>query len=193
MTAYKQTTFKAIVDSSLTREYAVRQNPEFQAPESLINELTLFEVNYFGFDGELHLGQIVAHKDLVEDIKGAFKLILDEKFPIQSVIPIAADQYLWNDSISTAENNSSAYNYRYVRNTTDFSNHATGRALDINPFLNPYFPGKKVFPLHSSYDETVPGTIIAGSKLVQYFKNLGWRWGGDWNEDLDYQHFEKLA
>jgi hypothetical protein len=79
-----------------------------------------------------------------------------------------------------------------VRGTRVLSNHSKGKAIDINPKLNPYFPGKKVFPEHASYDPKVAGTILANSKLVEYFKDLGWKWGGDWDEDLDYQHFEKL-
>jgi hypothetical protein len=66
-----------------------------------------------------------------------------------------------------------------------------GRAIDINPKLNPYFPGDKVFPPHATYNPAIPGTILAENRLVKYFEDLGWRWGGNWDEDLDYQHFEK--
>ncbi|MBP9738386.1 M15 family metallopeptidase [Candidatus Saccharibacteria bacterium] len=183
----------AIVDSSLTLQQALRQNPSSPCPPEVIAELELFNVHYYSFDGQIHIGQIVAHKDLVEDIQGAFRILLAERFPIQSVIPIADERFGWDDTVSTSVNNTSAFNYRNVRNTDEISNHAAGRAIDINPLLNPYFPGEKVFPAHASYDQSVPGTIVAGSSLVEHFTNLGWFWGASWADDPDYQHFEKLT
>jgi len=182
-----------IIDSSLSRDEALRQNPALLCPAEILEELELFNVDYYSFDGFLHRGQIVAHKDLVKDIQGAFEILLAENFPIQSVIPISDNKFGWDDTLSTVANNSSAFNYRNVRNTDEISNHATGRALDVNPRLNPYFPGKKVFPVHASYDPTVPGTILAGSKLVTFFTDLAWTWGAKWVNDPDYQHFEKLT
>ncbi len=181
-----------IVDSDLTIHQVKKQNPNFYCPLEIQNQLSLVDVEYFSFDGLRHKGQIVIHKDLVNDIKGAFELLLREKFPIQSVIPISDNKFQWDDNSSTLANNTSAFNYRYVRNTKILSNHSEGRAIDINPRLNPYFPGEKVFPPQASYNLEIPGTISPGSKLVNYFEKLGWRWGGSWNEDLDYQHFEKI-
>lgn len=184
---------KPIIDSVLTSAEALRQNPNSPCPSTMISDLELFEVNYYSFDGRVHIGQIVAHKDLVQDILGAFHLLCAEKFPIQSAIPIADARFMWDDTLSTKANNTSAFNYRNVRDTDKISNHATGRALDINPRLNPYFPGQKVFPADATYNPNVPGTILADSKLVKYFTDLGWTWGATWQDDPDYQHFEKLA
>lgn len=182
---------KPIIDSALTTEEILRQNPRLHCPEEVLDQLAVIEVSYYSFDGLMHTGQLAVHKDLVDDVQGAFTIILEDKFPIESVIPVADKRFDWDDSISTAANNSSAFNYRFVRNTKDISSHAFGRAIDINPRLNPYFPAGKVFPAHASYDLRVKGTIHAQSRLVAYFENLGWRWGGNWDEDFDYQHFEK--
>lgn len=183
---------RPIIDVELTKSEALKQNPKHLCPEEVIDNLAVVEVKYCSFDKKIHIGQIIIHKDLVHDVEGAFRILFDDKFPIQSVIPISDKKYLWDDDISGINNNTSGFNYRYVRNTTTMSNHAHGRAIDINPNLNPYFPESKTFPVGASYDPSVPGTIVANSRLVQYFKDLGWRWGGDWDEDLDYQHFEKL-
>ena len=182
---------KPLIDSALTIEEILQQNPKLQCPDEVLEQLTVIEVSYYSFDGQIHTGQLAVHKDLVEDVKGAFTIILEDKFPIQSVIPVADKRFDWDDSISTAANNSSTFNYRYVRNTKDISSHAFGRAIDINPRLNPYFPDGIVFPAHASYDPKTKGAIVEHSRLVQYFDSLGWRWGGNWDEDLDYQHFEK--
>ena len=183
---------KTIVDSAMAINEATRQNPEFHCPPEVLDQIVLITVNYYSFDRKIHTGQIAIHKDLAEDVQGAFKLLLDDKFPIQSVIPISEDRFMWQDDISTVENNTSTFNYRCVRDTDIMSNHATGRAIDINPKHNPYFPGEKVYPPHASYDPHVSGTILPDSKLVAYFEGLGWRWGGNWDEDSDYQHFEKV-
>ena len=37
-----------------------------------------------------------------------------------------------------ADNNSSAFNYRFIAGTERFSKHAFGRALDVNPLQNPF-------------------------------------------------------
>ncbi|MBP9827379.1 M15 family metallopeptidase [Candidatus Saccharibacteria bacterium] len=180
-----------IIDSSMTADEAKKQNNKLACPKEVIDELILIDVEYFSFDGFVHRGQILIHKNLADDVRGAFQLLLEDKFPIESVIPVADKRFAWDDSKSTAANNTSAFNYRYVRGTNIMSNHSQGRAIDINPALNPYLPGNKVFPPHASYNPVAPGTILAGSKLVKYFEDRGWRWGGNWEEDLDYQHFEK--
>lgn len=180
-----------IVDSALTPEEIIKQNPMFHCPTEVLKRIVVVEVKYYSFDGRIHSGQVAVHQDLADDVKGAFKLLLNDKFPIQSAIPIADVKFGWDDGVSTSANNTSAFNYRHVRDTKVMSNHATGRAIDINPRLNPYFPGEKVFPLQASYDPGVEGTILASSKLVKYFEDLGWCWGGKWDEDLDFQHFEK--
>ena len=157
------------------------------------DDLTVIEVEYLSFDGKVHKGQLAVHRELAEDIRGVFKLLITEKFPVQSVIPISDERYLWDDTLSTNQNNTSAFNYRFVRNTSNMSNHSDGRAIDINPRLNPYIVDGRAFPAHSSYNPNIPGTILSVSKLVGYFKKLGWQWGGDWETNPDYQHFEKLA
>lgn len=184
---------KVAVDSLMDKREAIKQNPLLPCPDYILNKLQLCSVLYYSFDGLVHGGQIVSHKDLVDDITGAFKLLKREKFPIQTVIPMSDPRYQWSDDLSTAANNTSAFNYRKVRFTNILSYHATGCAIDINPKLNPYFPGGQTFPPNASYDVSVPGTILADSNLVRYFKNLGWTWGGDWTDDPDYQHFEKMC
>ena len=33
--------------------------------------------------------------------------------------------------------------------------------------------------------------LLANSKVVLIFKKYGWKWGGDWKNIKDYQHFQK--
>ena len=175
-----------ISDSDLNFDEAVAgQN----IPQNILENLKLIDVNYYGFDNRLHKGQLVVHKDVVQDIEEIFRFIKESGFPISKVIPISV--YDWSDEKSTNDNNTSAFNYRFISGTRVISKHAYGLAIDINPLLNPYIKNGTSIPAGCIYDTTKAGTISPGSKLVQEFKSRGWKWGGDWKNLKDYQHFEK--
>jgi len=89
------------------------------------------------------------------------------------------------------DNNSSAFNYRKVKNTKLISSHAKGIAIDINPLLNPQIKHGRVTPPAIVYDPSKPGTLTAHSIVVRAFIKRGWQWGGLWQTTKDYQHFEK--
>lgn len=175
-----------IIDSEIEFEEAISGK---NIPQSIIDNLRLVNVYYYGFDDKLHKGQLVVHKDVVLDIIEIFEFIRETRFPIAKVIPIS--KYGWSDEQSMTDNNTSAFNYRYISGTRVISNHASGLAIDINPSLNPYIKNGNTLPSNCTYDPTKPGTIAAESQLVIEFKTRGWQWGGDWKSLKDYQHFEK--
>ncbi|MEI7907363.1 MAG: M15 family metallopeptidase [Bacteroidota bacterium] len=159
------------------------------APGSIIDSVTLLEVEHFGYDNIIHIGHLVVNKALTEEVKIIFDLLLQNKFPIEKIIPIS--EYNFNDELSMRDNNSSCFNYRTIAGTERLSKHAFGNAIDINPRYNPYINGTKISPINGIYDNTEKGTILQNSSIVQIFKSFGWTWGGDWVEYKDYQHFEK--
>lgn len=159
-------------------------------PRDIKKDLRLVDVYYYSFDKKLHKGQLVIHKDLVNDIEWIFTMLKEKEFPIKSVIPVV--KYHWSDDESMEANNSSAFNYRLVANTNRFSNHSTGRAIDINPLQNPQIIDGKASPKGAVYNPKAKGTISKHSLVVKLFKDKGWKWGGDWKKRTDYQHFEKL-
>ena len=178
---------KVIIDSYYTLNEIFYNS---KIPEEIKKDLKLISVEYFSFDDKLHRGQILIHKDLANDIITIFNVIKEKKFPISKVIPII--KYNWSDESSMKDNNTSAFNYRYVKGTSQLTSHALGRAIDINPKFNPQITNKNIFPADAKYDITVLGTILADSFLVKEFKKSGWQWGGFWKKNKDYQHFEKL-
>lgn len=180
-----------VIDSELDKENAIKQNPAFLCPEEIILCQEVIVVMYYAFDGMIHQGQIVIHEELVEDIRFVFEVILAEKFPITSAIPIADSKFQWDDELSMQANNSSGFNYRTIALIDRLSNHAYGRAVDINPRLNPYIRENFIHPENAIYDVTQPGTITKDGVIVACFKERGWVWGGDWVDRKDYQHFEK--
>lgn len=176
-----------IIDSDLTFEKAIEGT---KAPDSVIKNLVLLNIKYISFDGKIHQGQLVVHKDLAEEVKEIFEFMLKEKFPIAKMIPIV--KYGWSDEESMEDNNTSAFNYRFVAGTTRLSNHSFGRAIDINPLFNPviYPDGKKV-PVKAKYEADKPGRLYENHIIVKEFKRLGWRWGGNFSKYSDLHHFDK--
>jgi peptidoglycan LD-endopeptidase CwlK len=166
-----------------------------KCPVEIRKRQRLVAVKYYSTDKQVHQGQLVIDKELKGDIKKVFALALKERFPIHSVIPISAKHFRkenrWDDELSMEANNTSAFNYREVTGGGRLSNHATGRAIDINTFLNPYIKGTLILPHGANYDPKVDGTFTAESPVVREFLRLGWAWGGNWTSPKDYQHFEK--
>jgi hypothetical protein len=90
-------------------------------------------------------------------------------------------------------NNTSAFNCRSAVATTAWSQHAYGKAIDVNPFQNPYVKGKVVLPelagFYTARDRGLPGMIVAGGPVVRAFRTAGWGWGGNWHSEKDFMHF----
>ncbi|MFM7773368.1 MAG: M15 family metallopeptidase [Candidatus Kapaibacterium sp.] len=173
-----------IVDSALRVDEALDCR---SFPHGVCDSQTVVDVRYLSMDGMRHRGQIVVHASLADDVRDIFRDLDSAGFPVYSVIPIV--RFGWSDDASIARNNTSGFNYRTVAGTNRLSLHAHGRAIDLNPFLNPYLtPGKR--PLRP-YDPRSPGTIVRGDAVYTAFVKRGWTWGGDWKNEKDYQHFEK--
>lgn len=177
---------KIIIDSHITLTQALSGK---EIPHKNTKNLKIIEVEYYSFDHRLHRGQVVIHKDLEDDIKEIFALIKEKRFPVKKVVP--ANIYNWSDETSMKDNNTSAFNYRFVSGTRTFSAHSLGRAIDINPFQNPKIKNGKTLPEGAVYNKFAPGTITKQSWLIHEFYKRGWRWGGNWNSLKDYQHFQK--
>jgi peptidoglycan LD-endopeptidase CwlK len=183
-----------IIDSRMTEKEAF-DGLDPKCPEEIRKKQRLVTIKYYSTDGQIHQGQLVLDADLVSDIKQVFALALKERFPVHSVIPISDKRFRkdgrWDDELSMEADNTSAFNYREVTGGGRLSNHAYGRAVDINTFENPYVKGDLVLPRGAHYDPKAAGAFTADSPVVREFLRLGWAWGGAWTSPRDYQHFEK--
>lgn len=183
-----------IIDSRMTEREAF-EGLDPKCPEEIRKRQKVVKLKYYSMDGKIHRGQLVIDKELVKDIKKVFALALKERFPIYSIIPISDHRFRkggrWDDELSMEANNTSGFNYREITGGGRLSNHAYGRAIDINTFLNPYIKGSIVLPHGAKYDANVAGTFTANHPIVRAFVELGWTWGGNWTSRPDYQHFEK--
>lgn len=175
-----------IVDSEMSFEESIKGT---KAPQEVIETICLLNVSYYSIDKKLHRGQLLVAKEVKGDIEQVFELILKDKFLVNKCIPIV--KYNWSDSASMADNNSSAFCYRTIAGTDRLSNHALGRAVDINPMFNPVIEKSGITPTGGEYNPSKPGTLHAQSAINIKFKELGWNWGGDFNSYKDYHHFDK--
>lgn len=175
--------------SSRLKEH--NRNPEFPAPDDIFTKQVMLKVSFWSFADRQEEGRIVVHEDVAQDVRTIFDAMLREKFPLASVIPASDPRFAWDDGKMMAANNTSAFNYRAIAGTERLSYHAYGRAIDINPALNPYIRDGRVDPPGALYDASKPGTIVEGSFLTKLFDELGWEWGGRWTTPIDYQHFQK--
>ena len=187
-----------IVDSQMTEREAF-DGLDPKCPAEIRDRQKIVEVTYYSDDGKLHRGQLVVDGELEQDVQKVFEVALRERTPIHSVIPASHPRFRkngrWDDNRTMEANNTSSFNYRPKTGGGSLSVHAYGRAIDINPLINPYINvrnGRRdVQPRGARYDKKVPGTFTADHPVVLAFKALGWQWGGDWNNPKDYQHFEK--
>ena len=155
-------------------------------------DLRRLELSYWGFDDRPHTGALVVHASEADNVIGIFKRLYDKRFPIRRMEPI--DAYGGSDEASIAADNTSAFNCRnaVAPGPPTWSQHAFGKAIDVNPVENPYILEGDVLP--PAGKEFVdrrnvrPGMAVRGGELVAAFAEAGWSWGGVW-ANPDYQHF----
>jgi len=161
------------------------------APKSLRR----IDIDYLGFDGGTHRGQLVVNADVVDDVIAIVDDLRRLRYPIEKMQTV--DHYPGaEDELSMRDNNTSAFNCRPLPGSAAWSLHAYGRAIDINPLVNPYVdaegdlqPSTAGRYLDRTRDDL--GLLHAGDAAVWVFTDRGWRWGGNWRNPIDYQHFER--
>ncbi len=150
------------------------------------------DLDYVSPDGDTQRGALVVHKDYVDDVIAIFADLQRLRYPIAKMQTV--DHYPGaDDELSMRDNNTSAFNCRPLGD--GWSLHAYGRAIDINPLINPYIDSAgdlqpKTAGRYLDRDLTDPAMLKAGDPAVRAFTDRGWRWGGAWRNPVDYQHFE---
>jgi hypothetical protein len=157
-----------------------------------LDELRLVRAPHWGFDGRVHTGRLVVHRDVARAVLGVLRRLYEAHFPIRRMVPV--DAYGASDFRSIEADNTSAFNCRYVEGTTRWSEHSYGRAIDLNPIENPYVTvaGTTAHAASRPYLSRTPyrpGMAVEGGVVVRAFDAAGWGWGGRWSGDRDYQHF----
>jgi hypothetical protein len=159
-----------------------------------LDDLRVVRVRHYGFSGRVGVGRLVVHRDAAGAVVRALRRLYAARFPVRKIRPI--ERYGGSDWASIEDDNTSAFNCRRVTGGTGWSEHAYGRAIDVNPIENPYVSGS---PPRTSHRASVPyldrsnhrpGMAVPGRALVRAFDAVAWGWGGRWRGSVrDYQHF----
>ncbi|MGZ8600414.1 MAG: M15 family metallopeptidase [Actinomycetota bacterium] len=156
-----------------------------------LERLRLVRLTYVGFDGRAHRGRLVVHRGWADEVLEVFHRLYERGFPVRRVRLV--DRYGADDQASMRHDNTSGFNCRYVSGTTTWSQHAYGRAIDLNPIENPFVRGSRVAPGRGrrflDRTDVRPGMVVRGDVAWRAFRSIGWEWGGSWTSSKDYQHF----
>lgn len=153
-------------------------------------DLRYVTVTYRDFAGGTATGELVVHADVADSVVAVFGELFALGYPIRSMRLV--DDFGGSDDASMAADNTSAFNCRPISRGTGWSEHAYGRAIDLNPVENPYVRGSVVLPPEGepfASRPQAPGVVHGGDAVVRAFAAHGWQWGGDWSSPIDSQHF----
>lgn len=181
-------TIARLDDQTRQRMTGVSWFPGCPVPLSRLRSIRL---TYVGFDHETHRGELIVHRRWADETVAVFRRIYRGRFPIRRIRPV--DRYGGDDRRSMRHDNTSAFNCRFVAGTNTWSQHAYGRAIDINPVENPFVDGSRVSPKRGErFADRSPlrrGMIGEHDVVWRSFRRIGWGWGGSWRSSKDYQHF----
>ena len=178
--------------SAISPSLATRMKTSYRAgcPVPLAS-LRYVKVPYWGTDQRYHVGELVVNANIASLSANAFSTLARNHFPIRQMRLV--DDFGGSDDASVKADNTSAFNCRRITNGPGWSMHAYGKAIDINPWVNPYvYHGHPQYGVSTYVARTAaPGKILHGDATYRAFTAAGFTWGGDWTDGvLDYQHFE---
>lgn len=155
------------------------------------DQLRYLTMSFRGFDARAHTGEMLVNAEVAQTVVDVFKRLFAAGFPLEEM-RITPEAELKLPPTGDG-NNTEAFVCRPTRGQKEWSAHASGLAIDLNPFNNPYVKGDLVLPeLASSYldrDWSRPGMALEGGPAVTVFESVGWKWGGRWSDPVDFMHF----
>ncbi|MGM9936045.1 MAG: M15 family metallopeptidase [Candidatus Ornithomonoglobus sp.] len=169
------------------------------------DELSYLTIPHYDFEYNVTEGHLIVNKELAEEVLDIFAELFDIKYPIERMELV--DKYNADDYLSIDNNNTSAFNYRESTDGSGrLSKHALGRAIDINPQINPYVSSDGTGAHQNaqeywSRDVSTWSSEIAKASYIGpdaeiykiFVEKYGWEWGGSWSSYRDYQHFQKAS
>jgi hypothetical protein len=158
-----------------------------------VDDLRYLTMSHWGFDGEVHTGEMIVNATEAEGVVEAFRTLFEAGYPIEQMRVIRAEEV--DDHPTGDWNETTSFVCRPAVGSDNWSQHAYGLAIDVNPFHNPYLRDDLVIPeLASAYtdrDDVRVGMIYDDDVAVAAFADIGWSWGGDWQTLKDWMHFSR--
>lgn len=154
------------------------------------DQLAYLRVDHVDFTGAPARGELVVAGVVAPRAVALFRRLWQLGFPIRRLALI--DELDADDERSMAADNSSAFNFRTIAGTALLSQHALGRAIDLNPVENPWRRPDRIAPAagaaFADRRDLRPGMIVRPGPVVAALDELGWAWGGDWCHAFDDHH-----
>jgi hypothetical protein len=150
------------------------------------------EVNFHGFDHHVHRGLLVVNADVAASVAAVLTRLFDRGFPIRRMRPI--EEYAGDDAASMRADNTSAYNCRRAAQANASprrSPHANGRAIDLDPYENPWVDprcGCWRPSARFAHHRSGAGVVVRGGVAWTVFTRAGWIWQD--SATTDFQHFD---
>jgi hypothetical protein len=157
-----------------------------------LRRLRLLHLNHWGIDGKVHRGEMIVRRAWARPVLTVFAALFRARFPMHKIA--LADLFGGDDQKLMRANVTSAFNCRPVEGHPGvWSEHAYGRAIDVNPVRNPYLSGDTVLPpageRYLNRKKVRPGMVVGNGVVVKAFTAIGWGWGGRFHSLKDYMHF----
>jgi len=161
-----------------------------------LSDLRLVTVSHWDFGGREREGQLVVHRTAAQPLTKVFRQLHKLQFPIRHMK--LADMYGPKRARPADGDITGSFRCRRAvpspcgTGSGNWSNHAYGLAIDINPVENPYVGCGAVHDARSRryVDRTPLRKGMVTPAVVRAFASIGWEWGGDWSgKTKDYMHF----
>jgi hypothetical protein len=168
-----------------------------------LEDLALLRFNYRGLDGEIKRGPMVVNASVAEDVLWVFGRLFEAGFPLKRVgLAREFRESRWEENPDSRRSVTASFNCRVVITPAgpgdEFSQHAYGLAVDVNPLQNPFvredgWVRNRFARPYVDRSRDLPGMIHEGDVVVRSFAAIGWAWGGHWSGGKDYMHFSLLG
>jgi hypothetical protein len=161
-----------------------------------LSSLRVLTVSYWDFDGNDQTGGLVVNRRAATSLAKVFRQLYRLHFPIRHLS--FADAYGPKAGRPRDRDISGSFECRRAvpspcgSGTGNWSMHAYGLAIDINPIENPYTGCGRTRDRASvpylNRSRLRPGMVTPA--VVRAFRSIGWGWGGAWaGSTKDYMHF----
>jgi len=181
-----------------TQAHAIQRSGEWHpgCPVSP-GQTRLVTARYYGFDHATHLGQIVVNRAVAVSVLRTFRKLYAMRFPIREMsFDAVYGPHPFQDEDLTASfecRNAGASPCTGKVSTNNWSMHAYGEAIDLNPRENPYvgcgMTRDKTALAYLNRRNVRPG-MVTRAIYRKTFATVGWGWGGLWSGSTkDYMHF----
>lgn len=161
-----------------------------------LSQLRLLSVSHWGFDRSVYTGQLVVNATAARPLAKVFRRLYALRFPIRHMQ--LADAYGPKSARPADGDTSGSFECRKAvpspcgSGTGNWSQHAFGLAVDLNPIENPYVgcgrTRKRASLPYLNRSRLRRGMVTPA--VVRAFASIGWGWGGAWSGPTkDYMHF----